>query len=136
MNHKTEEFLGVDIGEARIGIARGNTVARIAEPLATVRARQAIAELTKLAQANDATGLVIGLPRGLDGQDTAQTKTIRQWAERAKAELSVTMYWQDEALTTKLSEKIKQSPAGNDAVAASIILQDFLNAPEDARVPV
>jgi RNase H-fold protein (predicted Holliday junction resolvase) len=44
-NPKIEEYLGVDVGAARIGIARGNSAARLAEPLKTVAATDAAPEL-------------------------------------------------------------------------------------------
>src|SRR5206468_289609 len=94
-NHQ-QEFIAVDVGSQRVGIARGSSLARIAEPLKTVSAQEAIVELKKLETQID--GIVVGLPRGLDGQETAQTKMVRQWAHQAKAQINTPFYWQDEAL--------------------------------------
>jgi putative Holliday junction resolvase len=131
---KTQEFLGVDAGSVRVGIARGNNAARLAEPLKTVPAGKAVGELKELASENSAAGIVVGLPRGLDGGETAQTTTVRQWVESAKTAISLPFYWQDEALTSRQAEEAKASPAGNDAAAAAIILQDFLDSRESDRV--
>lgn len=113
------------MGSQRVGIARGSSAARIAQPLTIVPANQALDELFKLAQQTD--GLVVGLPRGLEGQETAQTKNVRQWVKRAKAKINKPFYWQDEALTSVNND-------GDDAVAASIILQNFLDTPSEDRV--
>jgi putative Holliday junction resolvase len=140
-SHNNQEFLGVDVGSARIGIARGATAARLAEPLKTVPAAQALAELKKTAAQNGAAGIVVGLPRSLDGTETAQTELVRQWAELAKRELNLAFYWQDEALTSQAagkiqSSKIKHQTADEHSLAAAIILQDFLDTAESDRVAV
>jgi putative Holliday junction resolvase len=135
---KVEEFLGLDVGGARIGVARGNTAARLAQPLATLEAGQAEARLKDLIKENSAAGIVVGLPRGLDGNETAQTKSVRDWVRSIQTEISLPIYWQDEALTSHHAEnsKLKEHQAGPDAVAAAIILQDFLDSPENDRVAV
>lgn len=131
-NH--EEFLGIDVGDKRIGIARGSSLARIAEPLKTVPAGDALDEIAALVQINGVSGIVIGLPRGLDGQETAQTGKVRNWVDDAKARLKYEFYWQDEALTSRVAEQEGALPEASDAAAASVILQDFLDTPKDQRV--
>ena len=135
---KAEEFLGVDVGGARIGLARGNSAARLAEPLKTIDAAKAEAESKQLIREQGAAGIVVGLPRGLDGSETPQTQAVRDWVGSIKTQISLPFYWQDEALTSQLAEssKLKDSKVGADAVAAAIILQDFLDGPESDRVAV
>jgi putative holliday junction resolvase len=135
---KVKEFLGLDFGATRIGVARGNTAARLAQPLTTLEAGQAVARLKDLIRENSAAGIVVGLPRGLDGNETPQTKTVRDWVRSTQSEISLPFYWQDEALTSYHAENSKSSigSAGTDAAAAAIILQDFLDSPENDRVAV
>jgi putative Holliday junction resolvase len=137
-SHNHQEFLGVDVGTARIGIARGSTAARLAEPVKTVAAAQVMAELKNLAAQNLAAGIVVGLPRSLDGAETAQTESVRKWAAAVKHQLGLPLYWQDEALTSQQAESLKLNPKspGADAEAAAIILQDFLDTPESDRVEI
>jgi putative Holliday junction resolvase len=140
-NPKIEEYLGVDVGAARIGIARGNSAARLAEPLKTVAATDAAPELLALAMSNSASAIVVGLPRGLEGSDTAQTKTVRQWADQLKVQINLPLYWQDEALTSQAADKIQNSKSkaqniDEHSLAAAIILQDFLDGAENDRVAV
>ncbi len=138
-NHRTQEFLGVDVGDKRVGIASGNTAARIAHPLKTVSASQAIDELVTLAEASAVVGIVVGLPRGLSGDETAQSQKVRNWADTAKLRINLPLFWQDETLTTVAAQaqsRSKKTPVDIDAQAASIILQDFLNSNESDRVAI
>lgn len=134
MDHSQEEFIGVDVGSARVGVARGSSAARIAQPLKTLPAGNAIADVAAIAAENKAGGVVVGFPRGLDGQETAQTKVVKEWVKRAQAEINLPFYWQDETLSSKIAESQPPAGAGSDAVAASVILQDFLSAPKEERV--
>jgi putative Holliday junction resolvase len=138
-NHKIQEFLGVDVGDKRVGIALGNTAARIAHPLKTVDASQAIEELTSLAESYSVAGIVVGLPRGMQGNETAQTQKVRHWADQAKLHLNQPLFWQDETLTSVAAQSeraSKKRPLDIDAEAAALILQDFLNSNENDRVAV
>jgi len=135
---KIQEYLGVDVGGTRVGFARGNSTARIAQPLKVADATEAIKELGNLAQLHSSDGIVVGLPRGLNGDETAQTKIVRQWVNNAQTQINLPFFWQDEALTSQEAEslKLKAKSPGIDAQAAAIILQDFLDTPEDDRVAV
>jgi putative Holliday junction resolvase len=129
---EVKEYLGLDVGNARTGIARGSSVAKIAEPLQTVPTNDVVEMLTKLAQDKPLAAIVVGLPRSLDGNETDQTKIVRQWVKDAQSQTSLPFYWQDEALTTELATK--GTKAGVDAEAAALMLQDFLNTPEESWV--
>jgi len=129
------EFIGLDVGKARTGFARGSAEAKIAEPLQTVPTEEAIAKLKNYVESGLA-GVVVGLPRSLAGSETDQTAWVRDWVDQAKKEVNTIFYWQDEALSTKIAEakaaggkKIKDI----DSLAAAIILQDFFDTPEDMR---
>jgi putative Holliday junction resolvase len=124
-----EEIIGLDIGSARIGIARGSGVAKIAEALKTVPAGNAIEEIKKL----NPDIIVVGLPRSLDGNETDQTAYVRDWVRSAVKQIDKPFYWQDEALTTQAAAA-SSDLAGDDAAAAAVILQDFLDTPKDRRV--
>lgn len=132
-NSNPKEYLGVDVGSARVGVARGSSAARIAEPLTTLAAIDSIDKLKEIAEEYHADGIVVGLPRNLSGKETEQTKLVREWVGSAQAEIAVPFYWQDEALTSKLAE-IRDKKNDVDSGAAAIILQDFLNAPASDRV--
>lgn len=129
MRHN-EEYIGVDYGSARVGLARGSSLARLAEPLKTVASEDAVKEIAELAKQNQASGIVVGLPRNLSGQETDQTKMVREWVISAKVQIKLPFYWQDEALTSAAAGKADDV----DATAAALILQDFLDCREGDRV--
>lgn len=137
-NRNIQEVLGLDVGAVRVGIARGNMAPRIAQPLKTVAADKAIEEVKALIKVHSADAIVVGLPRSLDGNETDQTKQIRNWAKAAQQAINLPFYWQDEALTSQLAEDSsnKADSLGIDARAAAHILQDFLDSAEDDRVAV
>lgn len=118
------------MGEARIGLARGSGIVRLAEPLKVVDSAEAISELSELTYQDQISGIVIGLPRNLSGEETSQTQAVRQWVKQAQAQIDIPFYWQDEALSSEIAEK----RGGTDADAAAIILQDFLDTPKEQRV--
>jgi putative Holliday junction resolvase len=124
-------LLALDVGERKIGVARASGIARVAEPLITLPNDEAFgAALRRLIKEYDVSLVVVGLPRGLDGQETAQTQYVRDFM--ASLDLSIKQVYQDEAVTSVNAEaQLKQ--AGKpytkediDSVAASIILGDYL----------
>jgi putative Holliday junction resolvase len=134
-----EQLLGLDIGKVRSGIARASSLARLAEPLMTVETANLIETLEELIKEHNYSVVVVGLPRNLQGDETPQTEWVRHWTDKAKKKLATEFYWQDEALTTKMAEAHqlangRQIAEGTDALAAAIILQDFLDTPEANRV--
>jgi len=131
------EVLGLDVGEKWIGVARGSTAAKLAEPLTTIETNEASKNLQELINNHKAAALVVGLPRNLSGDDTAQTDWVRQWVDQLKNRIDLPVLWQDEALTSKQAEISKpkaKSPFDDHALAAATILQDFLDSPAAGEV--
>lgn len=132
---KHPNFLSVDFGTARIGVARASAVARLAEPLVTIPGdHRAIQRIVELAEKEDAGTIVVGRPRGLDGQHTPQTQLAEDFAkDLASRGLKVELV--DEALTSSAAKgflKAKHRPGWThedvDNIAAMIILDDYLHS--------
>lgn len=126
-------FLGLDIGQKRIGLSVGDSIARLAQPLATLIVDgHEIAALQKIIETHDITDLVVGLPRNQQGETTAQTDFVRQYAGQHLQPLKPHLHWQDESVTSVIAEERLQArkksytKADIDAEAAAIILQDYL----------
>jgi putative Holliday junction resolvase len=133
-------ILALDIGGQRIGVAIANAVARLASPLTTIEhTADVMPVLGQLIKDNDVEVLVAGLPRGLSGQTTAQTQTIESFVAELEKHISVPVYMQDEAVTSKKAEEELRSrgkPYGKgdiDALAATYILEDFLRDHPEIR---
>lgn len=130
----SRSLVGLDVGEKRIGVAIADTSVRIAIPFATVvvdgNELQAIAEIVAK---EDADTIVVGYPRNQSGEATAQTDYVEQFAENLH-DLAETIVFQDESLTSVLAEqqlisqKKPYTKGDIDAVAASLILQDYIEA--------
>lgn len=133
---EVREVLGLDIGSKRSGIARASNVAKLAEPLKSVQTEKLLENLKAYLKEHRVSAIAIGLPRNLKGEDTEQTTWVRNWVDKAKPKIQATLYWQDEALTTERAKGLEKmaKKADIDSIAASIILQDFLDASEADRV--
>lgn len=124
-------YLGIDFGAKRIGLATATDDGRLASPLKTV----APAELAGAIQAGGPFDVVVvGLPRNLAGHDTPQTLAVRRMADDILGPLRIEPIFQDEAATSQVAEARLQeagrtfTKADIDAEAASIILQDYLDS--------
>lgn len=126
------KYLGIDYGIKRIGLAVADAEAKLARPLATVSA----AELVKTIQREGPfQTVVVGLPRSLDGHETAQTLAVRRFTDDVLwRHLQIEAQFQDEAGTSAVAEdRLREAgkpydKAAIDAEAAAIILQDYLDA--------
>lgn len=125
----TQTLLGIDWGQKRVGLATGNTFVKRASPLETVPAEDAPERIRELLESETVQFLVMGLPRGLDGRETAQTAAVRRIAESLQSGLQCELVFQDETLSTVEAAKLqnKYKDADPDSLAATIILQDYLN---------
>ncbi len=128
-------ILSLDVGDKRVGVAIASLAARLPRPLATLlRGDNFFEELKQIIEAEAVGELVVGLPRGLDGQSTGQTVATEKFVEQLRGEVDQTIHMQDEALTSKQAEaELESRGAGHakadvDALAATYILQDFLDS--------
>lgn len=128
-------YIALDIGEKRIGVAVANSLARLPNPLTTLSNDAGfVTALQKIIDAENAQQLIIGLPRGLDGQETAQTQYVRNFVASWQETIGLSIHWQDEAGTSllareKLAAEGKDFAKGDvDRYAAAYILDDFLRA--------
>ncbi len=128
------ELISLDLGQAKTGLARASTIALLAEPLGSVETHQLAKKLKELMDESDIEAVVVGLPRNLEGDDTAQTRWVREFVAKLKTEVKATFYWQDEALTTQVSMKTANGKHDDHALAAQVILQDWIDTPTDERV--
>ncbi|HSX52987.1 MAG TPA: Holliday junction resolvase RuvX [Patescibacteria group bacterium] len=130
-------IIALDVGERRIGVAIASLEARLPSPHGVIiNSVDVLDDIQHLVVKEAAMAVVVGLPRGLDGQETAQTKTVREFANSLKDKLDIPVHFQDEALTSKLAEQeLKDRGVGYnkedvDALAATYILKDFLETHE------
>jgi putative Holliday junction resolvase len=125
--------LALDVGGARIGVAKADAELKFASPLTTLLHDDTIwQQLSDLVEECNVQTVVVGLPRGLQGQETAQTAICRQFAKNLSEQLKIAVELQDEATTSVKAEAELRSrgkpyeKADIDALAATYILEDYL----------
>ena len=127
-------LLALDVGEKRIGMAMADTAVRIAVPFGWLEHTETI--LTDLAEVllrHEIDVIVVGYPRNQSGEPTKQTAYVEEFVKTiAELDIDAEIVYQDESLTSvqaeaRLGTRIKNK-GEIDAEAASIILQDYLEA--------
>lgn len=137
--------LAVDVGSARIGVARCDPDGLIASPLATIpRGPGDLGSLASLAADEDAIEVIVGLPTGLSGREGAAAAQARVFAEALAARLApVPVRLVDERFTTVIAhDALRRGGRGSrarrpvvDQAAAALILQGALDTERTTGEP-
>lgn len=126
--------LAIDYGSKRVGVAVSHDGQRPVRMAALPNNEDLIPTLRRVVEQLGAAAVVVGLPRNLDGDDTAQTVVVRRFASDLEASLGIKPVLQDEADTSNLArerlvrEGVKEPDIKSelDSEAAAIILEDYL----------
>jgi len=122
---KIFNFLGIDWGEKRIGIATGDSETCLALPYKTV---SSLTELKKIIEEEKTDIIVLGSPIKMSGAE-ANNPAWLQFLDKLKKETDCLIEVFDERLSSKAADALiggKNDKAGRDEIAASIILQNYL----------
>jgi len=135
----------VDVGSARIGVARCDPDGLLASPLATIRRGHGdLDNLASLAAGEGAIEVIVGLPTGLSGHDGAAAAQARSFAAALAARLApVPVRLVDERFTTAIAHNaLRQAGRGSrarrpvvDKAAAALILQGALDTERSTGKP-
>ena len=134
-------ILALDLGEKRIGVAVSDATRTIAQPLGVIKRtsrKDDFEKIGRLVQEQGANMLLVGLPLMLDGSVGEKAAWVQNYAAELQQTLDMPLELWDESFTTvqaeaslrtrgKKGRKIRQHV---DAVAASFILQAYLDAVE------
>lgn len=128
--------IGVDVGKARVGVARCDRDGLLATPVETIQRASVdvIARLREIAEELHAIEAVVGLPISLSGGDTPSTQDAREMAAQLAATMPVRLV--DERLSTVTAsagmrasgKSTRQQRATIDQAAAVVILQHALDS--------
>jgi putative holliday junction resolvase len=135
---RNKGLAGLDLGEKTIGVAVSDRMMSVATPLLTVRRKKFgldAAAVLDVARARDLGGLVLGLPRNMDGSEGARCQSTRAFARNLSALTDLPITFWDERLSTVAAERAlleaDMSRAKRaeviDHVAAGVILQGVLD---------
>ncbi len=127
--------IGIDVGKARVGVAKSDPDGMLATPVETVpRDERAIARVREIADEYGTLEFVIGLPMNLRGEETPSTADARVFAAEL-AEGSIPVRMVDERLSTVTAHSALRASGRNqknsrsivDQVAAVVILQHAID---------
>jgi putative Holliday junction resolvase len=131
--------LALDYGSARCGCAVSDPTGTLATPIDPIErpaTRRGFARLTELVRNREVERIVVGLPLGLSGADTDQTREARAFADRLAGAVSVPVEMYDERFTTAIAARSGDARTSEDSRAAAVLLEDWLarhGSSEEAR---
>lgn len=138
-------LMGLDVGDARVGVAISDELGITAQPHSTLKRssgdKSLLEQINRIVEELSIKKVVVGLPLGLDGSETEQTKKTREFAQALEKSLlsdglSIEVDFQDERLSSVEAERVLQDKklknserrAAIDRMAASILLRSYLES--------
>jgi putative Holliday junction resolvase len=121
--------LALDYGSARCGCAVSDPTGTLATPIEVVeqpRSKRGLARLTEIVVDKGIEKVVVGLPLGLSGQDTDQTREARSFADSLRGRIGVPVEMFDERFTTAIAARSGGDATSEDSRAAAVMLEDWL----------
>ena len=134
-----KRIMGIDYGDARTGVAMSDLMCTLVGSTAVVPSRnteKAIADIVRMAKENEVGRIVVGLPRNMDGSEGPRAELCREFAQLLAEATGLEIVMWDERRTTVEAHNIlsqhnyhgQKRKNTVDAVAASLILEGYLNS--------
>ncbi|ABF63700.1 Holliday junction resolvase RuvX [Ruegeria sp. TM1040] len=131
-------LVGLDFGEKTIGVAVSDRIGAVATPLETIRRKKFTLDSNRLLEiiaGRDINGILLGLPRNMDGSEGPRCQSTRAFARNLSRVTDLPIGFWDERLSTVAAERAlleadtsrKRRAEVIDHVAASYILQGALD---------
>ncbi len=129
------KLMGIDYGDARIGVALSDPLCITAQGWGTVKqSATACQEIAELAKSSLVERIVVGLPKNMDNSEGASAEKARAFAEMLGQLIDVPIVFWDERLTTvaahgflsELDVRGKKRKAIVDTVSATLILEGYM----------
>lgn len=131
-----DRILALDYGEKRIGAAVSDPLGLLAHPLPYIaNTPRAISEIVALLREYDIAELVLGLPKSLNGQESAKSSEVRAFADKLRTETMIPIHFRDERMSTVavtkhlISVDVKRKARKEivDSQAAAFVLQGYMD---------
>lgn len=136
-------MIGLDVGDARIGVAASDPSRFLATPVEVIHRKDGTpaAKTAAVARLRGADAVVLGLPRNMDGSEGPQARNVRSFAGQLAAAFAADglgpvelLFWDERMSTRQARRMLIESGAGKkrraepvDALAAAVILQAYLD---------
>lgn len=137
-----KRILGIDYGEVRVGISLSDLTQTIAKPFRTINYNNLdhlLTQLKEIITENEVDKLVVGIPYNMKGENTKQTLKVKEFISFLESNLSYDIALIDERLSSveaektmhKMNIKTGHNKGTIDKIAASVILQEYLDSYHD-----
>jgi len=137
--------LGLDIGDKRVGVALSDPGGLLASPFTIINRREETADIkaiTDIISQHQVEQIIVGLPRSMDGSIGKQAEKVKDFTQKLCHHTDVPIEFRDERLTTVSARRLMRATktkksrekAQDDAIAAAIILQGYLDETHEARL--
>ena len=133
-----KKALGIDLGEARVGVAVSDDLGMLAHPLETISVKTSDVKnrILALAAERGAQTIIVGMPRNMDGTYGPAATKAKEFIEALRSSTEIKVIGWDERLTTVSAQRSLHEAGQNtkkqrpiiDQVAAQIILQGWLDS--------
>ena len=140
-----ERLLGIDFGEARIGVAGSDEVGLMAHPVETIHVRQVgdpLARIAEICEERRSQVVVVGMPYRMDGTSGTAAEKVAKFIAKLREKLPevIEIVSHDERLTTVEAQAqlhaagrtVKSSRDVIDQAAAVVLLQHYMDAKQDS----
>ncbi len=134
-------ILGIDYGDARIGVAISDPTRTIARPLEVIEPGKVdpVERIAEIAKEYDVKLVILGLPKLMSGEEGEMAAKVREFMQKLKDRTDLEIRLVDERFTSKIAErelrkrKVKPSREKKkvDLYAASLLLQEYLDSHRD-----
>ena len=130
--------LGLDIGDKRIGVALSDPGGILASPLTIINRideRADVEAIASIVSQHEVGQVIVGLPHSMDGSIGKQAEKVKAFTGKLCDHIKVPIEFRDERLTTvsarrlmrEVNTKKTRREARDDAIAAALILQGYLD---------
>lgn len=133
-----KRILGIDHGQARIGVAMSDELQMLAHPVETIALKpgvDAVKRIGEIVRQHNIDNIVVGVPRHMSGATGVSAENALAFCEKLRAAIGCKVIPWDERMTTlaahralhESGRKVKDSRHVIDQVAAQMILQGYLD---------
>lgn len=126
------KHLCIDYGTKRVGLATSDIEGRMAFPLRIIpNTKHLVADIVQICKEEHVEKIVMGESRDLNNQMNPIMSEIRPFADGLAKETGLHVVYMNEVLSSREAARMRGEEKGNDASAAAIVLQSYL----DSRLP-
>jgi putative Holliday junction resolvase len=121
------KILGIDFGTKRIGLAISDETQTFARELTILSPKEFWERIKSIIVDNQISGIVLGWPLNMSGQETEKTKEVKSFKDKVESETGLLVEVVDERLSSQMAQNIIGGNKNIDSLAAQILLQNYLD---------